>query len=1230
MNLTGTGTSARICLVGGLVVKLGVILFGSSVSAQIIPDATLGTEGSRVTEGVDVQGSPGDRIDGGAARGANLFHSFQEFNVSDGQRVYFVNPAGIENILSRVTGGNGSDILGTLGVLGNANLFLVNPNGIVFGPDARLDVAGSFVASTGNGFNFPDGSTFSATNPAAPPLLTINLTPGLQRGTQPLEEINNAGNLEVDTGQTLALYGGDVTSTGSLIAPGGTVMVLGDRIGLLDNARIDVSSETGGGTVLIGGGFQGKGAVPNAIRTLVDEGVQIEADALSTGEGGTVIVWADEVTGFYGNISARGGTEFGNGGFVEVSGKEHLIFRGNVDTNAINGDAGTLLLDPVNIIIANGTGDTGNDGDDTFAGNNSGTVGSIFSIPLSQLDDTASTTIYESELEGLAGDTNIVLQATNDITIEDLADDGLVFQAGEGSITLTADADANGMGSVVMEDTASDTLNTNGRNLRISGANLTLGDIDTSFVPLVGSDEPTQNVVVNVNAGGAIADATLNSDTFTVTPTTTTFLFSVSEAGSISDLDVRFSAEHTWNSDLTVFLESPQGTKLSLFTGVGGDGDNFQDTLLNDEAPTSINQGETSFDGSFKPLGSLAGFDGENSNGDWTLTVTDTALADDGRLFQAGETAPWGTATGTQLIFELGTTQPNNPVARNSGSLTLNATNGNISTGNLNTANDFGAGGEIILDATGDITTVNVNSFSFSSEGNGGAINLDAGGNLSVNHIDSSSEGNGGAINLDAGGNISTGTLSSFSSSEDGGAIALTASGSINLNNININSTSINGKGGNVTIRSGSTDPSQAAIRLVDTGIDAAAFDSKGGKTGDITLEAINGGSVQLVGQSTQPRIFTDTFGNTPGGNLTISGGSITIDNYALIADVNAEAIGNGGNILVKTPDTGQVLITNETEISTTTLGAGNAGNLTIETGHLLVENASLTVTSEVIASGQAGNISIAANSLRLNRGILKAETLGNVSSQQQEGANIDITLSDSLFMENESLISARAEGDANGGNITIDTPLLVVLPPTGPDGSDIIASASEGNGGTINITARGVIGVGNRQASGVVGIDQRDAVSGNRTNDIDAKSELGVSGEVNINRAFDPARGLIELPEEPVDSTQLISQGCSGGQRVAVDENEFIVTGRGGLPYSPDNLFGGERVLTDLGTPATSTASRTSDTSIASATPAPAPIVEAQGWVVDADGTVRLVAQAPQVTPQSPWQPTVECPDSE
>ncbi|WP_068969768.1 filamentous hemagglutinin N-terminal domain-containing protein [Nostoc sp. PCC 7524] len=111
--------------------------------AQIVPDGTLGAENSQLTPNANVRGLPALLIEGGATRGINLFQSFLQFNIGDGQRVYFNNPTGIENILTRVTGSDPSKIFGTLGVDGQANLYLLNPNGIIFGTNARLDVAGS-------------------------------------------------------------------------------------------------------------------------------------------------------------------------------------------------------------------------------------------------------------------------------------------------------------------------------------------------------------------------------------------------------------------------------------------------------------------------------------------------------------------------------------------------------------------------------------------------------------------------------------------------------------------------------------------------------------------------------------------------------------------------------------------------------------------------------------------------------------------------------------------------------------------------------------------------------------------------------------------------------------------------------------------------------------------------------------------------------------------------------
>jgi filamentous hemagglutinin family protein len=223
-----------------------LLLFPTATIAQIIPDRTLGTENSR-TVSDSINNLPSDRIEGGASRGSSLFHSFREFNVGEGRGAYFANPNGIANIFTRVTGSNSSNILGTLGVQGNANLFLINPKGIIFGPNARLDLRGSFIGSTADSIVFNNGFEFSSANPQAVPLLAINIPVGLRFRDNPGTIVNtsqamgptptlpplpievpvsNKLGLAVDPGQTLALIGGDIQlNGGNLTAYTGQILL---------------------------------------------------------------------------------------------------------------------------------------------------------------------------------------------------------------------------------------------------------------------------------------------------------------------------------------------------------------------------------------------------------------------------------------------------------------------------------------------------------------------------------------------------------------------------------------------------------------------------------------------------------------------------------------------------------------------------------------------------------------------------------------------------------------------------------------------------------------------------------------------------------------------------------------------------------------------------------------------------------------------------------------------
>lgn len=208
-------------------------------NAQVIPDATLNS--------VVNQAGSINQITGGTARGSNLFHSFREFSLNNNEAATFIPGNNIANILSRVTGGNPSNLLGDLGVAGSANLFFLNPNGIIFGPNARLNINGSFLASTASSFTLNSGNTqldFLDVNSIPQSLTTIeSVDMTFSNGSEPISLINGGHTitepspfiphtqnttpgLTVPPGQTLALFGSGVDSNGGILsAPAGNLVV---------------------------------------------------------------------------------------------------------------------------------------------------------------------------------------------------------------------------------------------------------------------------------------------------------------------------------------------------------------------------------------------------------------------------------------------------------------------------------------------------------------------------------------------------------------------------------------------------------------------------------------------------------------------------------------------------------------------------------------------------------------------------------------------------------------------------------------------------------------------------------------------------------------------------------------------------------------------------------------------------------------------------------------------
>ncbi len=242
----------------------------------------------------------------------------------------------------------------------------------------------------------------NSTVPFAPLSLPELLTGGDNIDTSHIAVLPNGKIVLEGSGLSLDPQTGDAIVSGQLSASGATsaIQVLGNRVALL-GATIDASGTNGGGNLFIGGDFQGNGTIPNAQQTFVDSQTSIFADALQAGNGGQVFIWADETTVFNGNLSARGGSTFGNGGFAEVSGKNTLQFSGYANLSAANGTPGTLLLDPVNITI------------DRTLGNSPGVDALLPDILFGDLD--LEVLLDAATLEAL--DADVVLEATNNITI---------------------------------------------------------------------------------------------------------------------------------------------------------------------------------------------------------------------------------------------------------------------------------------------------------------------------------------------------------------------------------------------------------------------------------------------------------------------------------------------------------------------------------------------------------------------------------------------------------------------------------------------------------------------------------------------------------------------------------------------------------------------------------------------------------------------------------------------
>ena len=477
------------------------------------------------------------------------------------------------------------------------------------------------------------------------------------------------------------------------------------------------------------------------------------------------------------------------------------------------------------------------------------------------------------------------------------------------------------------------------------------------------------------------------------------------------------------------------------------------------------------------------------------------------------------------------------------------------------------------------------------ARGNSGAIDITTSNLKLTRAVVSNStlaRGNAGAITIDAEGSVIA----------DGASKNGIPSGILSI--VLIGAT---GDSGDINITTTNLDLTKgAAVSAATAGV---------GDAGAVTIDA--SGNITAAGEtqdgSYSSGIFNtvDTLGVGNSGDINITTANLSLTQGS---EVNASTLGQGnaGTIAINVYENISLSGIDSAEFPGGILslvapnGIGNAGGIDINTNHLSLTN-SAEISVQSLGQGEAGDLDIQTNSLALSdaTSLLASTPVGT-------GGNINLQISDNLTLQDNSTISARALENANGGNINIDADFVIAQPDRG---NDIVASADEGTGGNIDITTNAIFG-----------LEERDSIPPNNTNDLDASSQLGVDGTIEINELdVNPTEALEELPVEVIDVASLVEQNlCQQGQG-----SEFVVTGKGGTAPSPARARERSVSEIDLVQPVFSDAEGAGEAWEAGEVARAEEIVEAQGWVINDRGMVELVARKTDID-SSPAQPEPQC----